>query len=127
MPTFGKSGISQAIIFSFLLEKIFHVQKNMFHTKVESLHKIFFTTFFSLHKPGQKRSFFQKGFQCEFVVGFPMVFPYFFRFVRVTVVVIVAVAVAVVVLELVSISLCSEVVVVCVVVVVVVPLDFSLQ
>ena len=46
-----------------------------------------------------------------------MVFPYFFRFVRVTVVVIVAVAVAVVVLELVSISLCSEVVVVVVVVV----------
>ena len=49
-----------------------------------------------------------------------MVFPYFFRFVRVTVVVIVAVAVAVVVLELVSISLCSEVVVVVVVVLLVV-------
>ena len=118
MPTFGKSGISQAIIFSFLLEKFFHVQKNMFHTKVKSLNKIFLATFFSLHKPGQKRSFFQKGFQCQSVDGFPMVFPHFFRFVRAPVVVIVAVAV--VVLELVSISLCSEVVVVCVVVVVVV-------
>ena len=69
----------------------------MFHTKVKSLNKIFLATFFSLHKPGQKRSFFQKGFQCEFVDGFPMVFPHFFRFVRVPVVVIVAVAVVVVV------------------------------
>ena len=56
-------------------------------------------------------------------VGFPTVFPHFFRFVRVPVVVIVAVAVvvvAVVVLELVNISLCSEALVVGVVVVVVV-------
>ena len=90
----------------------------MFHTKVKSLHKGFFGQFFLLHKPGQKKDFFQKGFQCAFADGFPMVFPHFFRFVRVPVVVIVAVAV--VVLELVSISLCSEVVVVCVVVVVVV-------
>ena len=97
MPTFGKSGISQAIIFSFSLEIFFRGQKNMFHTKVKSLNKIFLATFFSLHKPGQKRSFFQKGFQCEFVDRFPMVFPHFFRFVRVPVVVIVAVAVVVVV------------------------------
>ena len=95
MPTFGKSGISQAIIFSFSLENFFRGQKNMFHTKVKSLNKIFLSTFFSLHKPGQKRSFFQKGFQCEFVDRFPMVFPHFFRFVRVPVVVIVAVAVVV--------------------------------
>ena len=59
-------------------------------------------------------------------VGFPTVFPYFFRFVRVPVVVIVAVAVvvvAVVVLELVNISLCSEALVVVVVVVRGVPLN----
>ena len=66
-------------------------------------------------------------------VGFPTVFPHFFRFVRVPVVVIVAVAVvvvvvvavavAVVVLELVNISLCSEALVVVVVVVRGVPLN----
>ena len=73
----------------------------MFHTKVKSLHKGFFGQFFLLHKPGQKKDFFQKGFQCAFADGFPMVFPYFFRFVRVTVVVIVAVAVVVVVVAVV--------------------------
>ena len=73
----------------------------MFHTKVKSLHKGFFGQFFLLHKPGQKKDFFQKGFQCAFADGFPMVFPYFFRLVRVTVVVIVAVAVVVVVVAVV--------------------------
>ena len=60
----------------------------MFHPKVKSLNKIFFATFFSLHKPGQRRV------------------SYFFRF---------FVVVDVVVLR---ISLRSEVVVVVVVVVV---------
>ena len=94
----------------------------MFDTKVKSLHKIFLGHLFLLHlKPGQKKDFFQKGFQCAFADGFPMVFPYFFRLVRVTVVVIVAVAVVVVaVVVIVSISLCSEALVVGVVVVVVV-------
>ena len=73
----------------------------MFHTKVKSLHKGFFGQFFLLHKPGQKKDFFQKGFQCAFADGFPMVFPYFFPLVRVTVVVIVAVAVVVVVVAVV--------------------------
>ena len=36
----------------------------MFHTKVKSLHKGFFGQFFLLHKPGQKKDFFQKGFHC---------------------------------------------------------------
>ena len=62
----------------------------MFHPKVKSLNKIFFATFFSLHKPGQRRV------------------SYFFCFFVVVVVVVVC------------ISLRSEVVVVGVVVVVVV-------
>ena len=64
-------------------------------------------------------SFFKVDFSKAFADGFPRVFPYFFRFVRVPVVVIVAVAlVAVVVVVVVAvevvvyISLCSEVVVV---------------
>ena len=65
----------------------------MFHTKVESLNKIFFATFFLLHKPGQKKKVFSKGFSVRVCRWVSHGFSIFFRFVRVPVVAIVAVAV----------------------------------
>ena len=52
-------------------------------------------------------SFFKVDFSKAFADGFPRVFPYFFRFVRVPVVVIVAEAVVVVVYLVVLRSRCS--------------------